>query len=70
MTSFISSHDTHMVLFQINFREFVENGGEFEGPVQLMLDGEERGHLEIALRYEPYCNENKNECSRKVSFNQ
>ncbi|XP_063685823.1 uncharacterized protein LOC134819675 isoform X2 [Bolinopsis microptera] len=51
---------------EINFREFVENGGEFEGPVQLMLDGEERGLLEIALRYEPYCNENKNECSRKV----
>ena len=53
----------------MNFREFIDNGGEFEGPVQLMLDDEERGQLEIALRYEPYIREDKHVISRKVSFN-
>ena len=59
-----------MCLFQMDFREFVDNGGEFDGPVQLMLEGEDRGMLEIALTYVPYCNETKTDCDRKVSFNQ
>lgn len=52
----------------MNFREFIENGGDFEGPVQLMLEEEERGQLEIALRYEPYIREDKHVISRKVRF--
>ena len=35
----------------MSFREFVEEGGEFSGSLALTLEEEERGELDIALRY-------------------
>ena len=40
--------------FQINFREFVENGEAFSGELPLTLDGEDRGSLDVEMHYQPF----------------
>ena len=53
-------------MFQMNFKEFVEGGGYYSGPTQLLLEGEERGELNICIKYIPFCEENAAELRPKV----
>ena len=56
------------MIIQMDFREFIADGGEFDGAVPITLEGEDRGELKIALKYLPYCQEDKTDCPRQVCF--